>query len=54
MKTAVEEEAYRAVNMTADKHVQFQVRLSDAEIEAGTTWSIADMDRVVNQLEREI
>jgi hypothetical protein len=53
MKTAAEEEAYGAVNMTADKRVQFQVCLSDAEIEA-TTWSIADADRVVNQLEREI
>ena len=53
MKTAAEEEAYGAVNMTADKRVQFQVCLSDGEIEA-TTWSIADTDRVVNQLEREI
>jgi len=53
MKTAAEEEAYGAVNMTADKHVQFQVCLSDAEIEA-TTWSISDTERVVNQLEREI
>ena len=39
--------------MTADKRVQFQISLSDAEIEA-TTWSIADADRVVNQLERLI
>jgi hypothetical protein len=39
--------------MTANKSVQFQVCLSNAEIEA-TTWSIADMDHVVNQLEREI
>jgi len=53
MKTAAGEEAYGAVNMTADKRVQFQVCLSDAEIEA-TTWSIADTDRVVIQLEREI
>jgi len=53
MKTAAEEGAYGAVNMTADKRVQFQVCLSDAEIGA-TTWSIADADRVVNQLEREI
>jgi len=53
MKTAAEEEAYGAVNMTGDKSVQFQVYLSDAEIEA-TTWSSADTDRVVNQLEREI
>jgi len=53
MKTAAEEKAYGAVNMTADKRVQFLVCLSDAEIEA-TPWSIADTDRVVNQLEREI
>jgi hypothetical protein len=53
MKTAAEEEAYGEVNMTTNKCVQFQVCLSDAEIDAAT-WSIADMDRVVNQLEREI
>jgi len=53
MKTAAEEEAYGAENMTADKHVQFQVCLSDAWIEA-TTWSIADTDCIVNQLEGEI
>ena len=53
MKTAAEEETYGAVNITADKHVQFQVCLSDAEIEA-TTCSIADTDRIVNPLEREI
>ena len=39
--------------MTADEGVQSQICLSDAEIEA-TTWSNADTDRVVNQLEREI
>jgi len=53
MKIAAEEEAYGAVNMTADKRVQFQVCLSDAGIEP-TTWSIADMDCVVNPLESEI
>jgi len=53
MKTAAEEEAYGAVNMTANKCVQFQVCLSDADIEP-TTWSIADMDCIVNQLKREI
>jgi len=53
IKTAAEEEAYGTVNMTADKRVQFQVCLSDAEIEAAT-WSITDSNRVVNQLEREI
>jgi hypothetical protein len=34
MKTVTEEEACGAVNMTADKHVQFHVILSDAGIEA--------------------
>jgi len=53
MKPAVQVVADGAANITADKHVQFQIRLSDAEIET-TTWSIADMDNVVNQLEREI
>ena len=53
IKTAAEDEAYGAANMTADQRVQFQVSLSDVEIEA-TTWSITDMDRVVNQLESEM
>jgi len=39
--------------MTTDKRVQIQVYPSDAEIEA-TTWNIADKDRVVNQLKREV
>jgi len=42
-----------AVNMTADMCVQFQVCLSDVEIE-DTPWSIADTNCIVNQLEREI
>ena len=53
MKTAAEDVAFRAVNMTADKQVQFQICLSDAGIEAGT-WSIAHTDCVVNQLESQI
>jgi hypothetical protein len=53
MKAAAEDEAYAAANMTADKQLQFQIRLSDAETEA-TTWSLADTERVTNQLEREI
>ena len=36
MRTAEEEEAYGAVNMTANKHVQSQVCLSEAEIEVTT------------------
>jgi len=39
--------------MTANRCVEFQVRLSDAETEA-TSWSIADTDHIVSQLEREI
>jgi len=53
IKTAAEEEVYGAVNMTLNKRVEFQVRLSDAETEA-TTWSLADIDCIVSQLEREI
>jgi len=52
-KTAAEDEANGAANMTANKRLQFQIRLSDAETEA-TTWSLAGMERVTNQLEREI
>jgi len=53
MKAATEDEAYGAANMTADKQLQFQIRLSDAEAEA-TTWSFANTEQVTNQLEREI
>jgi len=53
MKTAAKDEAYGGANMTTDKAMQFQIRLSDAETEA-TTWSLADTERVTSQLEREI
>jgi len=53
MKTAVEEEVYGAVNMTANERMEFQVRLSDPETEA-TAWSRADIDRISSHLEREI
>jgi hypothetical protein len=53
MKTAAEEEVYGSVNMTTDKCVEFQVHLSDAETEAITS-SMADRDRIVSQLERDI
>jgi len=53
IKTAAEEEVCGAVNMTANKRVKFQDRLSDAETEA-TTWSLADIDHIVSQLEREM
>ena len=51
--TAVEDEAYRVANMTADKRLQFQLHIHDAETEA-LTWSVADTERVTIQLEREI
>jgi len=38
--------------MTANKRLQFQIRLSDAKTEA-MTWTLADTERVTNQLERE-
>jgi len=53
MKAAAEREAYGVLTITADMCEQFQVCLSDAEIEA-TTWSPAETDHVVNQHEREI
>jgi len=49
MITAADEEAYEVATMTADKHVESQVRLLDAGIEA-TTWSITDTDHIANQL----
>jgi hypothetical protein len=39
--------------MTANKRLQFRLRLSDAETEA-TTWSLPDTERVTIQLESEI
>jgi len=53
MKTAAEDEAYKAENMTANKLLQFQICLSDAETEA-TTRSLADTEHVTIQLEREM
>ena len=53
MKTATKVEVHGAVNMTADKRVWFQVRLTDAGTEASTR-SLADIDCIVSQLEREI
>jgi len=53
MATVDKEEVHGAVNMTTDKHVEFQVRLSVAETEA-TIWSVADIDCTVWQLETEI
>jgi len=50
MKTAAGEEVYWAANMTPDMLVEFQVCRSNADSK-GTTWSIANTDRVVNHLE---
>ena len=53
MKTTAEEEAHGAANMSTNKRLQFQIRLSEAKIDA-TTWSLADTERITNQLQREI
>jgi len=53
MKTPAEDKAYGAANMTANKQLWVQICLSDAETEA-TTWSLADTERVTNQLQSEI
>ena len=53
MKTAAAGDDYVVANSTSDNHVQFLDHLSDAEIDA-TTWSIANMGSIVNQLERQI
>jgi len=53
MKAAAKDEADGAANMTANKRLQFQIRLSYAETEASTC-SMADTEQVTNQLEREI
>jgi hypothetical protein len=52
MKTAAEEEVDGVANRTADKGVEFQVRLSTAENEA-TSCSITVTDRIENQRKRE-
>jgi len=53
MTTAADDEDCGVANMTANKRLQFQNRLSDGETEA-TTWSLADSESVTIQLEREI
>jgi len=53
MTTDAEDEANRVAKMTANKRLQFQIPLSNAEPEA-TTWNLADTERVTNQLESEI
>jgi len=53
LKTAAEEELYAVANMTTNKHVEFQVHLSNAVTDA-VSCCIADTDCVANHLEREI
>jgi len=53
MNAAAKEEGYAVANMIADKCVDFQVRLSDAETDA-ITLSSADTAHLLNQLGREI
>jgi len=53
IKVAAEDGAYGAGNMINDSPLRFRICLSDAEREA-KTWSLADTDRITNQLEREI
>jgi hypothetical protein len=53
MKAATEYDAYGAAIITADKQLQFQIRLSDAETDA-TTLNLADTERVTIQHKREI
>jgi len=53
MTTATKEAAQGVATMTAYKRLQFQIRRSNAATEA-TSWSLADMERVTAQLEREI
>jgi len=48
-RTTTEEDISGVGNMTADKHVEFQVCLSNAETEA-TIWSEVHMDHIVSQL----
>jgi hypothetical protein len=48
MKTTAAEEVHGAAHITATKHVEFHVSLSNAETEA-TTLSIADTDSIANQ-----
>jgi hypothetical protein len=52
-KSAVEDKAHGAANMTAVKRLQFRLRQSDAQNEA-TTRSFADTECITIQVEREI
>jgi hypothetical protein len=47
MKSAAEDQAYGVANITSDLRLQFQVRLSDAGIEAMAK-CLAEMEWVTN------
>jgi len=51
--TAANNVVYREAYITTDQCVEFHVSLGDGKT-AATTWSIADMDHIVNQLESEM
>jgi hypothetical protein len=53
IKTTADDEPDRAANMSANKQLQFQVHRFITETEA-TTWSLADIEHITIQLEREI
>jgi hypothetical protein len=53
MQTTADEEVDGGVHMTADKHTESQVCLSDVDTES-ITGSIDDTDRIVSQLQRVI
>jgi len=53
MRTGVNEELHGAANTTANECVEFQVNPSANETEV-SAWSIADRDRMLNQLVRDI
>ena len=53
MNIAAKEEVYEAVYITPDKCMDIRLRSCDAETKANC-WSIADAERNVSQLGREI
>jgi predicted protein tyrosine phosphatase len=51
--TATKDEAYGAANITADRRLHFQLRLSDIETDA-TPWSLTNKEHIAYQLGRKI
>jgi len=52
MDSAIADEVYWMANMVPNKHVEYQIHLSNAETEA-TSWSITDMHYITEYLVRE-